>query len=318
MISRALGDQLLPFPVDPAIPALKTFSGRGLQPTLEDAGVSCRTASAELVAHRPGVRAVFRLALDGVPASLKTYSQDHERLALLLRRFEARGLASARPPTVTPLLGYHTALRFIVTGWLQGPSADELIKRGQPERAGSLAAQWLRLAEPLAIPGGDLLGPEQLIEKSGLWISDLDQADPELAGDASGCVRELARRLPPPRAIGLRHANFIPRHVIDMGGGPGVIDWDAFRQGPPEIDAAYFLASLSRLQTVTRLGALTRRAAEVFQPAVASLVDEGALRWYRAAFILEHAASLVQRRKDGWPVRAAAMLAEARDLAESE
>ena len=45
----------------------------------------------------------------------------------------------------------------------------------------------------------------------------------------------------------LVHGSFYARHILDTGDGPGVIDWQRFGQGPLEVDAGMFLATISRI-----------------------------------------------------------------------
>ena len=75
--------------------------------------------------------------------------------------------------------------------------------------------------------------------------------------------------------------------MLDLGDGPGVIDWQRFGQGPIEIDAGMFLATLSRLGLrhdghASEAG----RAEEAFLAETRGLVDERALAWYRGAALV--------------------------------
>ena len=45
---------------------------------------------------------------------------------------------------VPPLLFWERELRVMVLGWLEGPTAQQLVESGQGERAGDLAARWLQ------------------------------------------------------------------------------------------------------------------------------------------------------------------------------
>jgi len=107
--------------------------------------------------------------------------------------------------------------------------------------------------------------------------------------------------------------------VLELGDGPGVIDWQRYGQGPSELDAGMFLA------TIWRLGldhpALVAEAARVEQAFLAGtegLLDERAVAWHRAAALLRLASKVhvVERRKPHWLTRAQALLGEALQLAE--
>jgi hypothetical protein len=102
-------------------------------------------------------------------------------------------------------------------------------------------------------------------------------------------------------------------HVVDLGAGAGVLDWDGFGQGPPELAAGTFLATLARAAGAAP--ALRRPAAEAaraFRAAVACHLDPEALAWYEAGARVRNARHLCVRRPPGWAPRAARLLAGAR------
>jgi len=67
-----------------------------------------------------------------------------------------------------------------------------------------------------------------------------------------------------------------------------VIDWDRFGQGPAELDAGMFLATLSRLRLLhpAHTGEALR-AEQAFLEGTRDLLDERALAWHRAAALLQ-------------------------------
>src|SRR5205807_10056158 len=116
------------------------------------------------------------------------------------------------------------------------------------------------------------------------------------------------------RAQGPRSA----RHILDLGDGPGVIDWHRFGQGPVELDAGMFLATLSRLRLLHPAHAGEALLAEqAFLEGTHSLLDERALAWHRAAALLQLTERLPTAARGDWRARAHALLGEAARLAGS-
>src|SRR5207249_5985326 len=110
------------------------------------------------------------------------------------------------------------------------------------------------------------------------------------------------------------HGTLYARHILDLGDGPGVIDWQRFGQGPIEIDAGMFLATLSRLGLRHDGHAIeATRAEEAFLTGTRGLVDERTLAWYRAAALVHLAARLLKRQP---PPEAQSLLDEAARWAE--
>ncbi len=102
--------------------------------------------------------------------------------------------------------------------------------------------------------------------------------------------------------------------MLDLGGGPGVIDWDSFKQGPLELDAGTLLGWLSRHTSGhPALAAAVAEAEAALLEGISGLTDEGALLWYRAAALVKFAVRLALRKPDRRP-RSATLLAEARHL----
>src|SRR5207247_167593 len=108
-------------------------------------------------------------------------------------------------------------------------------------------------------------------------------------------------------------------HVLDLGDGPGVIDWQRFGQGPLELDAGMFLATIWRLGLLDEtLAGQALRAEEAFLRGIAGLVDSRALAWHRAAALVRLANNMIKpiRRQGDWLGRAHALLAEAARLSQ--
>src|SRR5207237_715584 len=121
------------------------------------------------------------------------------------------------------------------------------------------------------------------------WIGTLGTADLSVGAAARALAEALARTEPrDDGAVGLVHGTLYARHILDAGEGPGVIDWHRFGQGPAELDAGMFLATLSRLRLLhpAHTGEALR-AEQAFLEGTRDLLDERALAWHRAAALLQ-------------------------------
>src|SRR5947207_463744 len=134
----------------------------------------------------------------------------------------------------------------------------------------------------------------------------------------AGALAEALARTEPrdDGSVGLVHGTLYARHILDVGDGPGVIDWHRFGQGPVELDAGMFLATLCRLRLLHPVHAGEALLAEqAFVEGTRGLVDEGALAWHQAAALLQLTERLPAGRGD-WRARAHLLLAEATRLIE--
>jgi phosphotransferase family enzyme len=120
-------------------------------------------------------------------------------------------------------------------------------------------------------------------------------------------ARARATQSPP----SLVHGTLYARHLLDLGDGPGVIDWQRFGQGPLELDAGTFLATVWRSGLRDeRLASEATLAEEAFVARTAGLLNACAVAWYRAAVLLRLACKCVRRRSD-WLAHGHALLREA-------
>jgi hypothetical protein len=306
-------------PTDSTIPALGAIREDGLCSLLDRVGLSARGAEAQLLKHHPTKRCTFRIDLDGGPVALKLYASDPSPLANLLRRFELFGLATGRDATVHPLLGFDGALRFIVTGWLHGPSGSDLISNGAGERAAELALDWLEAAARVSIELGERYGPAEILVVTGQRVRRIAGVEAALGSLASVQYERLVSDPPGDAPMNVRHASFKPNSMIDIG-GPGLIDWDGFRQGALEFETAGFLSALSRMaqgsrasvENVDQIG----NARRTFREGITSQVDERALGWYLVADLVKIAERLVRHQPHDWQKRAHALLLEAATVLE--
>jgi hypothetical protein len=301
-------------PRDPDIPALGALAAEGVASVLARAGVRGGVEGLRLLKHQPG-RCTFELICAGTRLAVKAYSPARADALDLCEWLEHEGLASGRAPTVPPIVACSRPLGLLVTRWLEGASGRELIEAGRPARAGQLAAEWLR-AESRLPPGlGGTYGTEAALQDAARWARKIGRVDPELGTDAAAVVASLRAAAPPSGHRRVRHGDFSPEHVLDLGAGPGVIDWDSFRQGSLELDAARFLAALSwlageRPDWSTRLA----DSAASLRAGVDGLLDERSLAWYRAVVHVRLAKKLCREtpRPGRWQARARALLAEAK------
>jgi Phosphotransferase enzyme family len=300
-------------PPDPGLPALRGLAADGPETLLARLGLRLGRVEVTVLNHHPGSRCTLLASGETGRVVVKAFAGDVRAHVAVLDRLRSAGLAGGRPPTAPPLLGADAALRVLAIGVLDGPSTWELIDRGQGERAAALAAQWLhRMAALPPHATGTTYDVAALCHDGERWIRSIGRADTALAELAAERLAELAAHAPRRTAVRAIHGSFSPSHVLDLGAGPGVIDWDNAGHGPPEYDVGLFLASLwrgcgaghARREQV----ALTSRA---LLSDVADLVDEEAVRWYEAACLVKLAKYLASRRPPAWRERAEALLARA-------
>lgn len=288
-------------------------------PVLDRVGLRARQAEVRLLKHHPGKRCTFRVELDGEPVAFKLYANDPSPLADLLRRFGLSGLATGRGATVPPLLGFDHALRFIVTGWLHGPSGNKLISSGDGERTAGLALEWLQAAGRVSIELGERYGPAEILAVTKERVRSVATVDATLGSLASLQYERLGADPPEDAPTNVRHVSFKPDSMIDTD-GPGLIDWDGFRQGALEFEAAGFLSALSRMSEGSRVSvekaAKLRNTKEAFHEGIAGRVDEHALGWYLVADLVKYAERVARRQRHGWQRRTNAHLLEAATVLE--
>jgi Phosphotransferase enzyme family len=296
---------------DPALPALAVIRARGLAVAVPALGLGRDPVELRLCNYAPGSRATFEARAGGRRFAVKLYADDPSPEAELYQALALVGLAGNAGARVPPLLAWQRDLRVLVLGWLSGPPANQLIKEGQGVRAGELAASWLRRAAALPVRVGPPCGPGRMLYQAGVSVAALGLVDRALGAAAKAVARVLGRTQPKEGALCLVHGTLYARHVYDLGDGPGVIDWQQFGQGPVELDAGMFLATISRLALRREShGAEARRAEEAFLAGTRGLLDLGALEWYRAAGLLHLAASGLKTGNKTEPPREAPALVE--------
>jgi hypothetical protein len=293
---------ILELPDDPALPALVAIRTSGLAaalPTL-DVGSDDPQDPVELrlCGYTPGSRATLEARSGRRRFAIKAYAGDAAPEADLYRALAAAGFGEAGTAgaRVPPLLAWEPTLRVLVLGWLDGPPANQVIKQGQGRRAGELAARWLWCAASAPVKLGPPVGAGQVLLQAGKSVAELAAADRALGTVAKAVAGALARAEPPESAPRLVHGTLYARHILDLGHGPGVIDWQRFGQGPVELDAGVFLATLTRLRLRhPEAAGEAARAEEAFLAETRGLVDERTLRWYWSAALLHLASRLLKR-----------------------
>ena len=305
-------------PDDPRLPGLMAIRDRGLARAIPALGLEQggEGIALELCGYHPGARATLEARVGRRRFAVKAFADDPAPEAALYQALSAAGLAGASGARVPPLLAWDHALRVLVIGWLEGPTTHHLVKEGQGRRAGELAAQWVRRTASLPVKLGLPFGAAGMMHESRAWIGTLGMADLSIGAAARALAEALARTEPrDDGSVGLVHGTLYARHILDLGDGPGVIDWHRFGQGPVELDAGMFLATLCRLRLLHPTHTAEALVAEqAFLEGTRGLLDERALAWHQAAALLQ----LTERLPDGrgdWRARAYALLAEATRLA---
>lgn len=306
-------------PTDRDIPALAALADRALGPVLAGMGLPGPIDEVAVLKYHPGSRCTFRARVDDRRVVLKAYTKDPSPLVHLLERLQAESLASARPPIASSLVAYDRALRLVATEWFDAPSAGTLIARGTGAQAGGLAASWLRAATGVALDLGELYTSPQVIRAAARHTRTVSRADRRLGSQAAALAEGLA--IDPPREprLGLRHGTFTVNHLFSLPDGPRVIDVDRFCQAAPELDAAFFLATLRRFAgRYPRHARAADDAAQTFSAGVADLVDQATLAWYRSAMLVRLAAHLASQRSWHWRLRVRTLLDEAQAALDRE
>jgi hypothetical protein len=304
------------FPNDPSLPALVAIQASCREP--EPGGIPIEL---RLCGYTEGSRATFEARSGEHRIAVKAYAADKNATgeAALYQALNAE--LAGDLVHVPPLLFWDRALRVLLLGWLEGPTAEDLVKNGQGQRAGELGARWLRRAASLSVKLGPPYGAARALHHVDKWVAALEDTAPALEPTVTALARRLAQTVPHENAARLVHSRLYARHVLDLGDGLGVIDWQRFGQGPLELDAGMFLATIARLGLLEESRAdQAIRAETAFLTGIAGLLDERSLAWHRAAALLhlaERRCKPSSRRQDNCRVGALALLNEATRLAQA-
>src|SRR5439155_25563783 len=296
-------------PDDPRLPALAAIRDR-LGQVIPERELGDGPVEIRLCNHVPGSRATFEVRTGERRLALKAYAEDPTPEAELYRHLARVGLAGVSSARVPKLLAVHPTLRVLVMEWLDGPSLSQLVRRGDGERAGRLAASWLWHASRRRVKRGPPCGTGRLLYQVGVSVAALGASDRDLGAAAKVAAKSLVRSQPRERSVGLVHGTLYARHILDLGDRPGVIDWQHFGQGPVELDAGMFLATLSRLRLLHQAHAGEATLAEqAFLEGMRGMLEERALALHRAAAPLQLTERLPIAGRGDWRARAHALLA---------
>jgi len=154
-----------PLPVDAALPALANAHYEALAAALARVGLQGARA-VSVLRYNPGKRCTLAVASDTDRCIVKLFADAATVLAVstVHNVLAGAGLASGRGPTVPRLIGLDTDAALIVTEMYAAAPASELVKRGDADRAGRLAAQWLRAAIKPGAALGDPYDPPHVLE----------------------------------------------------------------------------------------------------------------------------------------------------------
>ena len=304
-------------PDDPALPGLVAIRASGLAGAIPALGLEGCPVQLELRRYHPACRATLEARAGNRRLAVKAYAEDPAHEARLYQALASAGLAGDSKVRAPSLLAWEQDLRVLVIGWLEGPTAQQLVESGRGRRAGELAASWLRHAASLSVKFGPPFGALRRLEQARKWAAVLNAVDSSLGTAATRLVGVLTRTQPKEGAPGIVHGSLYAHHVLDLSDGPGLIDWQKSGQGPAELDAGIFLATLWRLGVLQdRLAGEVARAEEVFLAETEGLLEKPAL--HLAATLLRLAKKFALRQSDGDRLaRARALLGRAARCAEA-
>jgi aminoglycoside phosphotransferase (APT) family kinase protein len=215
-----------------------------------------------------------------------------------LNQLVKAGLDSAEGPSITVVLGHSKPLGCFVTRWFEGPSGEDLIARGDGDRLAELVKQWVSIAKTVQRGELEVYTAKSLLLDLHRWQDMIGAADSRLGAMAAACVSELSKCPPSGGTYGLVHGSFAFLHLVDLGKGPGVLDWDEPRYGPIELDLGTMRASLVR-QSLLRAD----HAASAAQAAAAIgeiSINEDAVAWFHQASLIKYAKHMCNLQPPDW------------------
>jgi Ser/Thr protein kinase RdoA (MazF antagonist) len=294
-------------PIDYALPALRVGIASGFEPVLAACGIDEPVHSVRAIRHHPGKRCTFEVRLTDRRVALKAFRRDPIVLAQRLHQLADLGLNHAQGPSITVLAGYSAAYCCLVTTWLEGATGEDLIRRGKEQRLAALVAAWSQAA--CAVAPGDLphYDAAAMLDDLRRWLGDIQSADVGFGAQAASCIEILAATPAPTSAPGLIHGSFAHLHLIDLGNGPGVLDWDEPRFGPVALDLGGMLASLTRHALL-----YPQDAQAAFRASTAitnAAVDADSVIWFHKAALIKQAKHMCKLRRPDWQALARGLLA---------
>src|SRR6266567_799807 len=132
------------FPDDRALPALAAMRAAGLAGAFRVPELSDSPIEFSLRGYSTGSRATFEARAGDRRVAVKAYAEDPAPEAVLYEALASAGLGGESDVRVPPLLAWEQDLWVLVIGWLEGPTARDLVRSGQGRRAGELGARWFQ------------------------------------------------------------------------------------------------------------------------------------------------------------------------------
>jgi predicted transcriptional regulator len=299
-------------PDDPGLPGLRAIREQGLRSLLPNLSFGDGPIELTLCGYSRGLRATLEVRAGALHFAVKCYARDAAAEAGFYDSMGRAGLAADDSAIRVPrLLFWDPDLWIMAIGWLEGPTAGELIASGQGARAGDLAARWIRRSASLPLRVRAASGAGEVLSRAQRWASALGAAHESLGATAETIAAMLSSSVRDEPSAHVVNGRFYVRHVIDLGRGAGIIDWEHFGQGALEIDAGMFLATVWRSGRHEDRAREAARAEEAFMAGASYLLDERRLAWYRAGALFSLSYHLLARRKDQWRDKAGEMLGEA-------
>jgi aminoglycoside phosphotransferase (APT) family kinase protein len=271
----------LALPSDPALSGLAVIRARGVGGALPDLDLGEGPLEVTLRGHTPGKLVTLEVKSARRHLAVKIHARDPAPEVELHEALAAE-LADAAAPRVPHIAACERRLGIVACDWIEGRDACELVRRGNGGRAGALAASWLKRAMMLPIRLGDPLGPARMLQRMSKWVVTLGMASAALGAAAEAQAQLLEESRPKELGTQLLHASTHCEHVLDVDGRVGLISWSHFAQGPLELDAGLFLASVARigLESAPRAGEATR-ARDAFFAVLGETLDPQILAWFQ-------------------------------------
>jgi hypothetical protein len=249
----------------------------------------------------------------------KAYARDRQDILHAMEAFGQAGFGPDAEFSIPQPFAYLPALRMRLEEKVDGPSAKEILLRGDaPERRAAAArcGRWLARFQEAAPPRlGKLidLGHEQ--RRWQEWTDKIAAFGEPLASRARVLLEKLEAATPAPGTFETcaAHGSYIAEHVIFSGRRTTAIDLDEYGAADPAREVSWFIISLQRL-ALKELGAFHAldAAADEFRRAYAAAARGRDVTahsgFYRAVECLHRGARDVVGRQPPAPERTEIML----------
>ena len=190
-------------------------------------------------------------------------------------------------------------------------TAQEWLPGAPPARRAELAreaGEVLRELHGHKLDGLERLLPSERLDAAATAVKLVSAIAPGLTQRAQAALGELERRAPDPGdALVTSHGDFHGGQLLELPGGPALIDLDLLGAAPPALDLANYAGHLIPKDAPDLSAALT---------VLDNLVDGYGCRprwleWYLAASILRRARVPFRNFERDWPEQTEAMVAAA-------